>query len=156
MDFLPVDWTTRAIGAVFLFFGGMLIRTASSREKKSQRAQTWSQVYGEVLSSEVKRSPSSSKPRYRAAVSYRYTVNGTDYENDTVFLSGRVPTFKSKAQETADKYVVGEQITVYYDPATPSDSYLVNAPQGLGGQKVVGAVVVLLGLLIIFGYLPDK
>ncbi len=156
MDFLPVDWTTRAIGGVLLFFGGMLIRTATSREKKSQQAQTWSQVHGEVLTSEVKLSPRNSKPRFRAAVLYRYTVNDETYENDTLFLGGRVATFKSKAEEIARKYPVGHQPTVYYDPSNPVDSYLLNQPQGLGAQKIVGAVVILVGLLIIFGYLPYK
>ena len=156
MDFLPDDWTTRIIGFVFMFFGGMLIRTASATEKKSGEALTWSRAQGEVLSSSIKRSPSGSKPRFRAHVSYRYSVNGQEFENDTVFLGGRVATLKKKAQATSDHYSVGSSVTVYYDPANPNDSYLENTPQGLGFQKFAGAVGILLGLLFLMGYLPQK
>ncbi|MEM7284188.1 MAG: DUF3592 domain-containing protein [Pseudomonadota bacterium] len=155
MDFLPDDWTTRIIGFVLMFFGGMLIRTASATEKKSSEALTWSSVEGEVLASSVKRSPSSSKPRFRAHVNYRYSVNGQGYENDTVFLGGRVATLKKKAQATSDKYAVGTSVTVYYDASNPGDSYLENAPQGLAFQKFAGAIVLLAGLLFLFGYLPQ-
>ncbi|MBA4385732.1 MAG: hypothetical protein C0410_13425, partial [Anaerolinea sp.] len=58
-------------------------------------------------------------------VTYKYAVNGIDYQND-------LSSYSEVSQ--------GEIITVYYDPKSPAESY-----ESQGESKFVGIMGVLLG-----------
>lgn len=77
--------------------------------------------------------------RYRPEITYRYVVDGETYTNDNVFPGDF--TRWSERQSWAEDWVreysqytngavwedgSGETVTIYYDPADPAASYLVN------------------------------
>ena len=64
-------------------------------------------------------------------VTYQYTVDSIDYQNDY-----------SSYSEVSQ----GEKITVYYDPESPAESY-----QSKNESKFVGIMGVLLGLVCVGG-----
>jgi hypothetical protein len=64
-------------------------------------------------------------------VTYKYAVNGVDYQDDFSSYS-EVPQ--------------GEKVTVYYDPKSPAESY-----QSQGESKSVGVMGVILGIVCVGG-----
>lgn len=86
---------------------------------------------------------------FEPGVEYRYRVDGQGYVGDTVWPgpiqpqggTGPRPTVKRFLED----YPEGETVPVYYDPATPSRSFL-EPHRGTGGYIVVGAFA--LGFLL--------
>jgi hypothetical protein len=62
---------------------------------------------------------------YHPVIRYSYTVDGQQYENDrySVLDDTRFSSWEP-AQELLSKFPVGGEITVYYNPESPKDSYL--------------------------------
>ncbi|MFB6164653.1 MAG: DUF3592 domain-containing protein [Haloarculaceae archaeon] len=60
------------------------------------------------------------------AITYNFTVDGHTYESDSVYPG---PTGREMsafdAEKIADRYPEGETVTAYYDPADPSNSFLI-------------------------------
>jgi hypothetical protein len=62
---------------------------------------------------------------YHPVIRYTYSVDGKAYENDrySVLEDGRYSDWES-AQEFVSKFPVGGNVTVYYNPKSPKDSFL--------------------------------
>lgn len=100
-----------------------------SRWKKSDQMRTasqgWVSTKGTVIKSRVEVSGgemTTTSPR----VIYTYMVGALEYEGDQIqageeFWSARTGR---KAYDTIDRYPEGATITVYYNPANPSESAL--------------------------------
>lgn len=83
---------------------------------------------------------------YRPVITYNYTVDGTQYQSNDYSPSMSTVTFdsESNAQDIAGNYTVGETVTAYVDPDTPSDAFLDHERSddpltflGIGGVTVV-------------------
>ena len=62
---------------------------------------------------------------YRPLVTYRYTVNGQTYTQRNLDVNGSSEYRKqSSAEAILEKYPVGQEVTVYYDPDNPRDALL--------------------------------
>lgn len=132
-----------ALGA----FGIWFIRSAN--ESKS-----WPEAEGTIRAARVRWRTSSSDPNkmnptreYHIEVTYRYEVDGVEYNNDRYSL-GTGPragkTFRSdqEARTVASAtYPLGRKIAVFYDPANPSSSVLSS------GLNAGTYVPVILGVL---------
>jgi hypothetical protein len=91
-----------------------------------QSAQSWLSTTGMVLMSSVQSRRSGNSTSTFPVVVYQYEVNGKTYQSQTVkageqFMNVRI---LGQAQETADRYPVGANVTVYYNPANPAESAL--------------------------------
>lgn len=99
--------------------------------------QTWRTAPGTIVSSVVTASRrgnvssapgrprgSTSKARYGLRVSYTYSVDGKELVNDRISIAGfGDPSFRHES-EAAGVYPRGSPVTVYYNPADPTQSVL--------------------------------
>ncbi|MBI5966061.1 MAG: DUF3592 domain-containing protein [Chloroflexi bacterium] len=91
-----------------------------------QSAQSWASTTGTVLMSSVQSRTSGRSHSTYPVVVYQYTVSGKTYQSQTIkageqFINVRV---MGQAQETVGRYPIGSTVTVYYNPANPSESVL--------------------------------
>lgn len=91
--------------------------------------------------------------RYLAlSVWFEYEVDGTKYEGGRLAPGNKVPASARRAglDATADKYVVGESHTAYYDPGNPSKAYLLKGSKWDHAGKMKWGIFIFLG---VFGLL---
>jgi hypothetical protein len=97
------------------------------------QSENWDKGTATVTSSEIEKKESRSKDAqgftrtsksYSVRVQYAYTVEGSNYEGNTVGFGTMSHNERSDAQEELKSYPKGKTIDVYYDPENPSDSVL--------------------------------
>jgi hypothetical protein len=82
---------------------------------------------GTVVSSNVERvERSNERDRFRPNITYRYTVDGETYTNDN-YISGANTELYSKpvAEDRADTFQPGRNVTIQANPENPQQSYLL-------------------------------
>ncbi|MCH8474337.1 MAG: DUF3592 domain-containing protein [Opitutales bacterium] len=109
-------------GVVILFFGLRALQ-------ESRESLNWPSVEGQVLSSKIVESRSSSSSggsstSYRADVTYRYTVDGSSYTGDRIQASSVSSSNHSRARAMTRKYPEGKTVEVFYNPDRPYRSLL--------------------------------
>jgi hypothetical protein len=94
---------------------------------KLRASRQWATTTGNVVESKAVWETVDENSRiFIPRVIYDYQVSGRPYRNDRIFV---VSQGNSDAQATAAQFPMGRQVSVYYDPADPSQSALVrNAP----------------------------
>jgi hypothetical protein len=80
---------------------------------------------------------------YSAKVVYNYQVGGQALVGDRRRFSDSSSSSARRAQEAANRYPVGAQVTVYYDPNNP-EVCVLEPGAGMGGFV---ALIITLGLL---------
>ena len=100
---------------------------------KGMQSENWDKGTATITSSEIEKTESRSKDAqgftqtstsYSVTVKYSYTVEGSNYEGNTVGFGTMSHNERSDAQEELKSYPKGKTIDVYYDPENPSDSVL--------------------------------
>ena len=100
---------------------------------KGMQSENWDKGTATITSSEIEKTESRSKDAqgftqtstsYSVTVKYSYTVEGRNYEGNTVGFGTMSHNERSDAQEELKSYPKGKTIDVYYDPENPSDSVL--------------------------------
>ena len=112
-------------GLIFLLPGLFVLGFGIQQIYRSISSSSWPTVQGEITDSGVgvTRSGKSNSSNYEARVRYRYTVDGNEYENDTVRI-GQISTFsQTRAQKISEQHPKG-MTTIYYNPTALSDSVL--------------------------------
>ena len=106
--------------------GYFLYRRNQQSMAYRQSTQTWTSTTGTVLMSSVQSKHTGRSHSYYPVVVYVYAVNGQSYQSQRIkageqFLNVRVT---GQAQATVARYPIGATVTVYYDPANPSECAL--------------------------------
>jgi hypothetical protein len=115
------------VPVVFLVgFGIFMYRRSQQGKVAKDAAQSWPGVMGTILSSSVQSRRTGNSMSTYPVVVYQYQVNGQTYQGQTIkageqFFNVRII---GEAQATADRYPVGAQVMVYYNPANPQESAL--------------------------------
>lgn len=113
--------------AIFAIIGVVLYRRMQQSSAEEKAAQSWPTTNGTILSSSLQwRGGAHGTQSQEAIVIYQYQVSGQIYQGRTVrageqFLTVRVP---GQAQAIVSRYPASAQVTVYYNPANPSDAAL--------------------------------
>lgn len=149
----------------FLLFGGvfaalligLIVFATLTKMKEVRAAQNWQTVRGKITRSEVralrKRSRDEGEQvRSAPSIAYEYTVNGKRYTGERISLGENIP--ETDFERVLNRYPVGAEVTVYYDPANPAQAVLERAlpadfGKGLAGVFLFfggGAVLTLLTL----------
>lgn len=108
-------------------FGYYLYKNNQKSMSQRQASQNWASASGKILMSSVQTSHSGTGgSSIHPVIVYQYEVNGKTYQSQTVrvgdkFLKVNLP---SQAHATVDKYPIGKEVTVYYDPTNPAESGL--------------------------------
>lgn len=127
------------------------------RELQLARNSTvWPSTPGEVVASAVEQESHDGSRSYRAAISYRYRVDGTLYSSDQVSF-GYIFTLSwdtvRPARDRSAGYPVGRVVEVFYNPAAPQIAALepgINSGTWQGLLLPIGLLV--LGLLGVLGW----
>ncbi|HEV2511027.1 DUF3592 domain-containing protein [Bosea sp. (in: a-proteobacteria)] len=156
-EVLPESWVERlpfagtTMGNIALIALPMVVMVAAmiiNAVLKVRRASNWSQAPGRVIRSQmgVRRPPEGNEIGTAVnvpAVTYSFSVGGVTYQGTRVSLGDISGKF---ALEALAKYPAGANVTVYYDPADPSDCVLEReAPKG----AVKGCSLALLVVMIL-------
>ena len=150
--------------AILLFIALMAAMAALdgwSRYKSGKASQNWPSTEGVILASEVKTDLGKSddvEPKYKAAVTYRYAVDGYEHTGERVSFAGQTFLKKGKAESLVTIYNKGKRVKVYYDPKTPHISVL--EPGTASGPPFISIILVFIVLFFLFkifrGYLRKK
>ena len=137
----------------FVVVGLMMLIWGVGNYLDARSSESWPSVDGVIVSSEtiVKRDESGkNEPYYRAVVSYSYSVDGYEYNNDNISFGTASGLNKTSAEQVVRSYPPGRRVKVYYNPDNPNTAVLV---KGGAGESllpmVLGAVAVIVGLLVV-------
>jgi hypothetical protein len=119
-------------------------------------AQGWSETTGQVVRSNVEVSQKAAGIRrpgrtvfddyYTAKIEYEYVVDGKKYVSDEIVLADGQESFdRSVAEAAVNKYSVGREVTIYYNPNHP-DRALIERDFGFGIWWTALAFAVVEGL----------
>jgi hypothetical protein len=87
---------------------------------------------------------------YYPRVVYSYEVAGQPYSSHRVTFGAIRPSKQAAAAEKAlERYPVGSQVTVYYNPAQPSETVLERTATHTQAMLVIG--IVCLGFALCIG-----
>lgn len=126
---ISIAGTICAFVLPILILGGLgyfLYKRSQQSSAYRQAAQNWTTTTGTVLTSTVQSYYTGRSHSVRPVVIYQYSVNGMSYQSQTIkageqFLNIRVA---GDAYKTTSRYPVSSTVTVYYNPANPSESAL--------------------------------
>jgi hypothetical protein len=157
VEVLPDSWVERlpfagtTMGNIALIALPMVVMVAAmivNAMLKVRRAKGWAQAPGRIIRSQmgVRRPPEGNEIGTVVnvpAVTYCFSVGGVTHQGTRVSLGDISGKY---AQEASRRYPAGASVTVYYDPADPSDCVLEReAPKGaVKGCGLALLVVVLL------------
>lgn len=103
---------------IILFLGWPVLQNAKA-------SQQWPSTKGAVTASEVIRSRSDDGVQYKPEILYNYRVGKEDYQQGNIRYDGDWSTSSSTyANRMVQKYPVGKQVDVYYDPDDPFEAVL--------------------------------
>lgn len=123
---MDIDWGKWiaggiVVGLAFLMWRGYLDRKASPE---------WPTVTGRILDSKVvaqneSNDGASFTREWRIDLNYRYTVGGQTYQGQRI--RAILPRFGTEAEALAvqQRFPVGAEVPVHYDPAKPKSSVLI-------------------------------
>lgn len=117
---------------VFLLVGPILLIFARKWQSAVDASRGWPTATGRVVSAEVKQKlskvGSQLQPEYVPVIVYDYSVAGQVYRGNVVHV-GISPAYsylrtERDAQAYIDKYPVGAEVAVAYNPADPASALL--------------------------------
>jgi hypothetical protein len=151
------------IFALVLLVVGTLLTVAGVLNLSGQKAATkWPSVEGVILESKVvteERQMEKLKKvdAYRAAISYRYSINGKDYLSKQVQHDPETKTYSAFADNLVKTFPVGKKVPVFYNPDNPSEAVLL-AGSGFQSYVMIGLGIAMdtAGAFLIFFLLRAK
>ena len=111
----------KLVGTIFILIGiGLLVGAGWSGHRQYTILKSWPTGEAEVEKSEVIRyRDSEGDTMYRAAIDFRYTVNGKEYS--TPASSSYSSSSFNEMKRKVDTYAPGTRHPVRYNPTDPSD-----------------------------------
>jgi len=109
------------------------------------RSRNWSTTKGTVHISEIRKWEA--KPggtQHQAKVTYTYRVDGVHYESSQISHSGNPSGIKWLASRIVNRYPVGKEVTVYYNPKNPEKAVLE-----LHSFSWIGVLCTIIGTVIV-------
>jgi hypothetical protein len=134
-------------GAIIIAIGFLVHLRAQA---KGRKAQLWPTTKGAVLTSDVAVVQMMGNPMSTPAVTYSYEVGGRALQGNGLRVGApRLFNKPDKAAALAAQYPVGSQVTVHYDPATPTNTALdLAVGEGYGPLMIYsfGGTLLVLGI----------
>lgn len=121
-------------GAPTLFFllGAAALGVGLVEVRAALAAEGWPTAEGVVESSEVRSEISEVRQNnrtrrmlvYAAAVTYRFTVDGTTHQGERIRFASFTSSSPELAERDVARFPVGSRVPVHYDPADPGQCVL--------------------------------
>ncbi len=138
----------------FVAAGVFLIYQSVRSRKKADASQAWPATTGQVTDAQVTRHTSTDSDgdtsvNYIPKVSYTYLVLGQEYQGDKIGF-GFQQSFGSsaKAQAALERFPVGGQVAVFYDPDNPAEAVLERKAGGSTLSLVLGIVFIVISVCL--------
>ena len=147
IDFLLFATLTFPVGA------GMLI-VGLNNVLEAAQSESWPTAPGKVLRSEVVE-VAGRDTRNNPEVTFEYEVSQKRYEGATIRNSQPNYYFRDNAQSVVDRYPVGREVKVHYDPTQPDNSVLDTS--GVAAYRLIlwGMAWVLFPCVTFFPFIRD-
>jgi uncharacterized protein DUF3592 len=145
------DWILLLIGPAFFLLGCLMIWFGLRNRKLAKASKSWPSAAGKIVVSQVMRSYDAETKRdtYSADVQYEYTVGGETLRGKRVqFGAGwSTNTARRPAEALVARYPAGAAVSVFYDPAAPSQCTLEQSASGSNIVLfIIGAAFIIIGL----------
>ena len=116
------------------------------------RMSRWPRTEGVVISSEITRSDDGESIVYRPLVRCSYQVDGTGHVTEALHPGheNHSSSFEWRWRKLVDRYPTGREVTVFYNPANPSEAYLAKA----NALSAIASLILTLALLVLFLVAP--
>lgn len=112
---------------ILIALGIFIYRRSKMRDAARQSAQSWAGTMGVVTMStlQIRRSSNNSRSEV-PVVGYQYEVDGQSYTGGTIKAGEQYFSVRlwGEARKVVERYPVGAQVMVYYNPANPAESAL--------------------------------
>ena len=140
------------VALLVLGLGTLIVVISVVSLYKFRASKTWLWASGEITSAEMEKRVSRGRSRtvtYHAAIVYDYSVDDTKYSGSKVAFGEYGTSNPNHARQILNRYPIGKQVQVYYNPSKPEDSVLERrlSPAVYIGL-LAGAAVFALGLLL--------
>jgi hypothetical protein len=116
---------------------------------KARKVKKWPIVEGKVINQYKRRKRQGRRPvtSYSVTVEYQYEVGGNTYSNDKWKAGGHGTRWGSKRTQVklAQRYPVGTNVQLHYNPSDPADSVLLT-----GLDTVIFLIVLIMGFSFFF------
>lgn len=146
----PASKTTGIIGLIFLFCGAWVSIIGVKELKKAISSRNWLETHGKVISSEVV----GGRGNYRPNISYEYSIFGTKYLSNVVFIGSGWGSSQKSAQRISNRYPVGKEVKVYHNSANPREAALeIKISFDICFTLLFGLIFSGMGLFTILDYL---
>ena len=149
----------RIFGLVFLLVGIGLLYFNVPKARQAYATKGWPTTSGTVEKSSVKsesaqsikdagdRSPTVLETYYKAAISYRYNVEGKEHTSDRLVRHEMSSRSSGGAVAATQRYPVGATVTVHYDPSSPDIAVLeTNIGTMILALNAAGLLFTLMGM----------
>jgi len=148
IQFFKLPYIIPSLGALCLS-SGIYILLGGLASKK------WPTTSGRITKSELKESTVSNgdgpnKKGYQVFIRYSYMVGGMAYEGKKIkFYTGTISVDQLEQQREIDRFPVGAQVPVYYNPKNPKSAVLVPGIETYATCVFIigGLVFIVVGLL---------
>lgn len=129
MILISIAGTACAVILPIAIIGGVgyyLYKRNQQSMTQRQSAQNWANTTGAILMSSVQSRRSGHGYSTIPVIVYQFEVNGKTIQSQNIRAGDKYlkVNVSWQAQETVDKYPIGKQVTVYYDPNNPAECAL--------------------------------
>ena len=111
---------TLIIGSCLLLIGLILLTAGVLRLLPARASRSWRAANGVIIEARLP----SNCARCWPVINYRYVVTGQSFVGDHLVAGPQDYYSQPDAETKVEEYVVGRQVTAYYDPANPAISCL--------------------------------
>jgi hypothetical protein len=140
------------IGGVLLLIGVGLVAFAARNQRRADESKAWPTSQGRILESKLVESTSTDSDgmestSYTPTVRYSYEVAGKTYESDRLNRGAAMGLGLGAARNIVGRYPAGATATVHYNPDSPAEAALETTAQGGTVLRIMGILLVVLGVL---------
>ncbi|MEZ6047919.1 MAG: DUF3592 domain-containing protein [Planctomycetaceae bacterium] len=135
-------------GAFFLFLMARSIRTYLDL----RQSRNWPSVTGKILRSEVSRQKTKSDDLFCPDISYEYEINEKKYVGNRLRIIPLDVLDEDEIQEEIERFPLGKEVSVYYDPELPERSVLTpgDEKEALTGIRFSLLILIIITISIMF------
>ena len=149
------------IAFFWIIFGVISISRLIILVSQWKQSQKWRSICGSIIQSEIESVlvPRGGKKGYFNGIPnlivayipkilYEYRVNAETFQSKQIFLGQQFPTNFNTADDLVERYPVGKEVTVYFDPEKPGFAVLErDAPKAI---ELLGELIFCM-LFLLFG-----
>ena len=116
-------------GGFFFLAGAILLFFAIRTRRKSSASMAWPSTTGQISTASVRQNSATDEDghvnfTYSPIVEYDFPVNGQAFKGRRINYGITASPTREAAQKEVDRFPIGRQVTVFYNPEKPSEAVL--------------------------------